>query len=373
MKFSITKPVISSLLNHVLGAIDSKSTKPILKNIYMDISNGSISLRANNLEMEIVATSSQLDVIDEGKITLPGKKFVDIVRSLDESSELLFALESDLPSQMIVKCGRSRFKLSTLPANEYPTLDIDENRILSTFSVCAKNLKAAIDPVQSFSANNDVRYYLNGVFVEQTADEINFVATDGHRLACKGLPSYSYSVTPSEAVTGIILKSTISSIVKLCDSEEDATMVFTDKHVFVYTSSVSISSRLIDGRFPDYKAVIPKNNKIKATVDSSKFISALGSAKILSNEKYRGCELNISNSNLQVLSHNPEQEEADISFDVDCPNGELVIGANTDYLINAVKVVGGSEVVLEMKDASTPILINRTNDLTTVVVMPMRL
>jgi DNA polymerase-3 subunit beta len=303
----------------------------------------------------------------DGEITVPARKLHDICRSLPEESKVTFQVDGD---RAIVKAARSRFSLTTLPATEFPSLNAEEQA--GSFSLPASVLSEALSRTSFSMAQQDVRYYLNGVMIELRENGIRCVATDGHRLALHD------AIVPGQSGNGsqvIIPRKGVQELLRvLPDSDELAKVDLTDNHIRVSLPEVRFTSKLVDGRFPDYMRVIPQNNDKDVLLPRESLRAALARAAILSNEKYKGIRLLLSDGSLQIQTHNPEQEEAQDELSIDYHGDALEIGFNVAYLLDVLNTLQSENVCMSLRDSNSSCLVTEADSKASqYVVMPMRL
>jgi DNA polymerase-3 subunit beta len=366
MKFKVQRETLLKPLQLVSGVVERRQTLPVLSNLLLVAEAGKISLTATDLEVELVADLA-LEVQDPGEITLPARKLLDICRTLPDTAELELSVNGD---KVQLKSGRSRFSLATLPASEFPS--VEEISGTRRFSVEQRQLKSLIERTHFSMAQQDVRYYLNGLMIEMEPERLRSVATDGHRLA---LCELELPTGEGETQQVIVPRKGIQELARLLDdSEIMADVEVGSNHIRVQLPDLRFTSKLIDGRFPEYQRVIPKaaGNILTAARDELK--QALVRTSILSNEKYRGVRLQLSSDRLRILAHNPEQEEAEEELGISYDGDELEIGFNVTYLLDALTAVGAEQVTVALSDANSSCLIQGPDSgECKYVVMPMRL
>lgn len=366
MKFKVKREAILKPLQAVSGVVERRQTLPVLSNVMITATPEGITLTATDLEVELQAHASFM-VDEPGETTIPARKFMDICRNLPEGSDISFTTEDD---RVTLRSGRSRFTLSTLPATEFPS--VEANQFQHDFSLSQTGLRHLIERTHFAMAQQDVRYYLNGLMLELTPDRLRAVATDGHRLA---LCDEAAQTSVSEQTQIIVPRKGIQELLRLLESSDaQARVQISGNHIKVTTPDLTLSSKLIDGRFPDYDRVIPKANATPLVANRDNLKLALQRTAILSNEKYRGVRLNMLNNALRILAHNPEQEEAEDEIEVEYSGADLEIGFNVNYLIDAINAIEEENVKLAVIDANSSALItSKDNDACRYVVMPMRL
>jgi len=366
MKIIARRESILAPLQAVIGVVERRQTMPILANVLLSAKGGRLAVTATDLEVELVATS-EVDVQRNGEITVPGRKLLDICRALPEGVEITLTLEGE---RMSVRARKSRFTLSTLPASEFPT--VDEINPQQTLRVPQKDFRRLLEKTHFSMAQQDVRYYLNGLLLETSAKTLRSVATDGHRLAlCEvDLPE---GANPGQQV--IVPRKGVLELQRILGSgDESLAVAIGSNHVRVQIGDIRFTSKLIDGRFPEYGRVIPSNPPRVLTAVREDLRHALQRAAILSNEKYRGIRFVVKPNALTIQSHNPEQEEAEEEVEVVYEGDDLEIGFNVNYLLDALAAVEGEEVAVGLTDGNSSCLIQSGSDPgARFVVMPMRL
>ena len=370
MKFSVSRDALLKPLNLVAGVVERRQTLPILSNILLVLDNGHLSLTGTDLEVELIGRVSltRSGAGESGEVTVPARKLVDICRSLPEGSEIEFQVED---GKVTVRSGRSRFTLSTLPAREFPNLEGS----IGTHQVTLKQsqLKRLIDRTSFAMAQQDVRYYLNGMLWEIKDRKLTVVATDGHRLA---LCQLADSVDVDGELQVILPRKGVLELSRLLiDEDADISVVIGSNHVRATTEDFTFTSKLVDGKFPDYQRVMPRSTEKSLLGSRLELRQAFARAAILSNEKYRGVRLKLSDSNLDILANNPEQEQAEESVPVEYSGGELEIGFNVSYLLDVLGVLSGDTIRFSMSDPNSSALLEESegDGDSHYVVMPMRL
>ena len=366
MKTTIKRENILAPLQQVIGAVERRQTLPILGNVLLKSNAGDLTLTATDLEIEMVSSLSS-STSDDFQTTLPARKLLDICKALPDESDIEFTIEENRATLM---SGRSRFTLATLPASDFPGLDeIDEQQ---SFSIPQNQLKALFDNTAFAMAQQDVRYYLNGILVEISPDLIKLVATDGHRLA---LSEFKSDISISSDKQIIIPRKAVIELSRLLDnSESPAKITLSQNHIRVETNGLVFTSKLIDGKFPDYKRVIPVDGNKVLEVNRESLKHSLNRIAILSNEKYRGIRLTLSAGNLSIQANNPDQEEAEEELSVVYDDTDMEIGFNVTYIIDVLNVLDSENVYIKLKDANSSCIISDSEDSSSLyVVMPMRL
>lgn len=369
MKFEVTRDVLLDPLLAVQGVVERRQTLPVLANVLLRISEKALSVTATDMEIELVA-EAELQSKEVGDITVPAKKLVDICRTLPKDAKLSFNIADH---KALLRSGRSRFTLSTLPANEFPATE-DPSQVLE-LDVEQSQLKHLIDLTQFAMAQQDVRYYLNGLLLEIGRGYLRAVATDGHRLAASEMALES-SVGDEPRQIIVPRKGVLEMQKLLSNSPEDAKIAVGANSLRMNVAGAQLTSKLIDGRFPDYERVIPRHevSDKQVLIDRDQFIGCLTAASVLSNDKYRAVRLSLDDGVLRVVANNPEQEEAEVELEVDYDGEALEIGFNVGYMIQAVNALPSDKVRLCLTDSSSSCLIlAEGHPECRYVVMPMRL
>jgi len=366
MQFSIQREALLKPLQQVVGVVERRQTLPVLANLLVKVGDGKLSLTGTDLEVEMVATADAEKLVD-GEITIPARKLFDIVRALPDGSRIELKLNGD---RVALSAGRSRFTLTTLPATEFPT--VDEIELVEKVTLPEDVLRDLMERTAFAMANQDVRYYLNGMLLDLQEHTLRCVATDGHRLAMKETQLES-SVTTRRQI--IIPRKGVNELIGLLEAGDgQVELEFGRNHLRVRRGEVTFTSKLIDGRFPDYEAVIPLGADKTATLDRDVLRGALQRAAILSNEKYRGVRLELSPGKLRIVAHNPEQEEAVEEVEAETHVSDLAVGFNVGYLLDALAALRGEKARLSLRDAQSSCLVQEhDSDSARHVIMPLRL
>lgn len=365
MKFSAAREVLLKPLQAVIGVVERRQTMPILSNVLMIVKDGQLAVTATDLEVELVAVA-EIDSQAEGEITVSGRKLLDICKALPEGAVVNVSLSGE---KLSVKGGRSRFNLATLPAAEFPVVDdIKAGQVITVSQVVLGRL---IEKTHFAMAQQDVRYYLNGMLLETGGTHLRAVATDGHRLSmCQA--DLEGSKLDEQQV--IVPRKGVLELQRLMTGDGEVNVELGANHVRIQLDGIRFTSKLIDGRFPEYERVIPKESSNELKADRGEFRNALQRTAILSNEKYRGIRLVIRDSGVVLQAHNPEQEEAEEELTVEYGGEDIEIGFNVNYLLDALGAVEGEAVTLSVQDSNSSCLIRQPENVDcTFVVMPMRL
>lgn len=365
MKLTAPREEILAPLQSVIGVVERRQTMPVLSNVLVSARNNRLSLTGTDLEVELVCTR-ELQVQQAGEITVPGRKFLDILKALPDKVDVTITNEGD---RLVIKAGRSRFTLATLPAAEFPL--VDEINAQQTLKLPQAEFRRLIDKTHFSMAQQDVRYYLNGMLLEAEGKQLRAVATDGHRLAlCE-----TTLETASKAKQQVIVpRKGVLELQRIMGDEGDIELAIGTNHVRAQVGGIRFTSKLIDGRFPEYGRVIPASPPRTVKADRDVLKRALQRTAILSNEKYRGIRLALKPNAMTITAHNPEQEEAEEEIEVVYDGDEMEVGFNVNYLLDALGAVEGAEVELGLTDGNSSCLLRAPgNGSSRYVVMPMRL
>lgn len=352
-------------LSYVAGIAERRQTLPILSYVLLQCQDGKTVLTGTDLEVE-VSTNAPGTAKSAGEITVPARKLLEICRALPDGVEIEIRQDGE---KAIVKAGKSRFSLLTLPATDFPALQAPPWE--QSLTMKRGDFKRLLDQTQFCMAQQDVRYYLNGVLLEIKDGKLRAVATDGHRMAVSqidtpGADGEKQVIVPRKAV---------HEITRLLDSsDETLTLQFGQNHIGIQTSELTFVSKLIDGRYPDYHKVIPGEQAVQVKLEGSEFQKALSRVAILSSEKHRGVRLN-ADKIVRVTAHNPEQEEAQEEITAVQHSGPSVeIGFNVSYLIDAVSALGDRPILFTLNDPNSSCTVRPIdNQHPLYVIMPMRL
>lgn len=366
MKFSIPREDLLPALQTVNGVVERRQTLPILSNLLLSVDEKSISLTATDMEVELVAILKK-KMSEKGEATLPARKLLDICRTLPEEAMLNLEINGD---KALLTSGKSRFTLASLPPQEFPTTELSGSTW--EFSVSEDKFKTLLDRTAFAMAQQDVRYYLNGLLLELNKGKLRAVATDGHRLA---LCEVEVDNAKGQTAQIIVPRKAVTELVRLLRDEKEAINIqLSTNHIHIDLGDLRFTSKLIDGKFPDYERVIPGVGKHPVSANKDALRQSLTRASILSNEKYRGVRIMLDKGRLRALAHNPEQEEAEEEIDVQYDGDDLEIGFNVSYLLDALNIIKTDQVQLTISDPNSSCLILPPDSSDCkYVVMPMRL
>jgi len=366
MKVIVNRETLLKPLQQVAGVVEKRQTLPVLSNVLLNIDSNQLSITGTDLEVELVGRIA-LENAESGEVTVHARKLMDICREIPEGAEIELSLKDQ---RLTIKSGRFRSALSTLPASDFPSVDISASEV--TLTLDSKAFKRLIDRTGFAMAQQDVRYFLNGMLVEMAEEHIRCVATDGHRLAMSSLKHD----TQCEGVQQVIVpRKGVQELQRLLNElDGDVQITIGANHLRAESDDFTFTTKLVDGRFPDYDRVVPKNGNKTVIADRLELRQALSRTAILSNEKFRGIRVNLSSGVLQLSANNPEQEEAEESVVVDYEGEALEVGFNVVYLQDVLGVLQGEKVKLTLADSNSSALLEEMQDDDSVyVVMPMKL
>ena len=365
MKLTATREEILAPLQSVIGVVERRQTMPVLANVLLSARDNQLSITGTDLEVELVA-ASKVTVAQSGDITIPGRKLLDIFRALPEKTSVTLSTEGERVS---LRAGRSRFTLSTLPATEFPL--VEDINAQQTVEVSQAEFRRLIDKTHFSMAQQDVRYYLNGMLLETEGKNLRAVATDGHRLA---LCETELLARANASQQVIVPRKGVLELQRILGAEGAFEFAVGTNHVRAQIADIRFTSKLIDGRFPEYGRVIPASPTKIVVADRETLRHALQRTAILSNEKYRGVRLTVKPDLLVIQAHNPEQEEAEDEIEVTYHGDEVEIGFNVNYLLDALAAIETDKVEIGLTDSNSSCLIRAPGTTNTkYVVMPMRL
>ena len=362
----IARDALLKPLQAVSGIVERRHTLPILANVLLERKDGLLYVTATDLEMQITA-HSELPSKDPQAVTVAARKLQDLLRALPEESTLTIDATG---SKMVVRAGRSRFNLQTLPASDYPRIGVGQDQ-LQTLSLPQRDLRGLLRSVEFAMAQQDIRYYLNGMLLVADKGSLQAVATDGHRLSWASL-----EVEGDYQRQEVILpRKTVLELGKLlADVEDPVTIDILATQVRFRFANVELVSKVVDGKFPDYNRVIPTGHTKSIELTRTELLATLQRAAILSNEKFRGVRIVLAPGTLKIICTNSEQEEAEEELEVAYQGESLDIGFNITYLLDVLHNLSAERVQLAFGDANSSALVTvpERSDYK-YVVMPMRI
>jgi len=367
MKLTISRESLLTPLQSIAGVVEKKQTMPVLSNVLLNAENSTLTLTGTNVEVELVARVTPVHVDQPGRITVPARKLSDICRALGDGAPIELVLEGD---RLHVRAGNSHFTLSTLPAEHFPNVEDEAESF--RLELPQKELGRMLDATAFAMAQQDVRYYLNGLLLEVDSGHVRTVATDGHRLAMAHLDTETEYPQLRQV---IVPRKGILELARLLEDDgSPAVLVIGENHVRATVGAYTFTSKLIEGKFPDYNRVIPRGGDKVVLADRTTLKNTLQRAGILSHENIRGVRLNLSAGQLTVFANNPDQEQAEDALPVDYQGEPLQIGFNVGYLVDVMNVLDDAQVKITLSNPNSSALIESDSDNGCLyVVMPMRL
>jgi DNA polymerase-3 subunit beta len=368
LKFTLSRDVLLKPLQALVAIAEKKHTIPVLNSILFIIEGGRLRLKASDVETEIVSYIPIEESSGDGQIAIPAKKLSDIVRNLPEGA--LIQIVEENANRVLVLSGRSKFSLSILEASSFPIMNEDTSRAM--FKLSFSQLNSSIKRVQFAMANNDVRYFLNGMLWEVNNDRFKVVTTDGHRMASSEVIIEN---TYLDAVQIIVPRKAVLELQRTLSSPDDAEIeIQIGKNYFrVMLPELRYTSKLIEGRFPDYTRVIPPNNTKLLVANRLELKQSLIRTAILSNETYRGVRLELQNNELLLSANNPEHEEAQDQIEVTYNDQPMEIGFNINYLLDIVNVLEAEDIDFYFDTPQMSLLVKDNQSRSIYVVSPIKL
>ena len=366
MKFIAEKSQIVDALQNAAAVAERRQTIPILANLRIKVAAGLVEVTATDLEIQIQATTEVVSIAEEGETTVSARKMSELCRSLPDKEDLEFCLSN---GKLTVSAKGFHADFATISSDDFPELDISEEQ--SSLNISAEKLKRILSKTSFSMASQDVRYYLNGLFLEISQEGLKGVATDGHRLAL----SSSKLEGQNGVLSQILPRKAVLELAKLLpQTEELVELKVGASYLSVKSGNLKFSTKLIDGKYPDYEKVFPQGDSESLLMDKEKLQLALSRASVLSNEKYRGVRFNLSKNSLKLTANNPEQESAEEVLEVDYSGSDLEIGFNIGYLSDVLGSLetDGVELLFYGEDSSC-VIKEPSSDSEVYVIMPMRL
>lgn len=365
MELKINREALIKPLMQVAGVVERRQTLPVLSNVLLRVHGNTLSLTGTDLEVQMFANVAAKST-KSGETTVAARKFLDICKELPEGADIDLGIDRH---KLTIKSGRFRSTLATLPAQEFPLVDTSAEEL--KISLEGQQLKRLLDRTSFAMAQQDVRYFLNGLLIEVGDNQVKVVATDGHRLAMchlqkAGLEGKKQIIVPRKGIMELQRL--------LSDESGEVVMTIGSNHLCVETGAFKLTTKLIDGRFPDYERVIPPDGDKTVLADKIELRQALNRTAILSNEKFRGIRVILSDGLVQLSANNPEQEEAEEEVSVDYQGPGLEIGFNVGYLLDVLGVITNDKVKITLSDANASAVLEEPEEEDSIyVVMPMKL
>jgi len=370
MKISIEKNLIYKSLSHVQSIVEKKNTIPILSNILLEATDSSLILSATDMDISITVTI-ECSVIEKGSVTVPAHTLYDIVRKIPDGNEIEFIANDG--KTFSIRSGKSKFSLSCLPKEDFPLIEID--KLDCEFSLNPNIFLKLIEKTRFAISNEETRYFLNGIYFHKkninNVDCLSLVATDGHRLAKIDFPHPKGLID----LPGVIIpKKTIYELCKLLtEITEDVVINVDPNKIIFYFDKTVLVSKLIDGNFPDYQRVIPKNNNNIVIAERQKFCEAVDRVSTITSEKSKAIKFKLLKNLINMNSSDPEAGTASEDIIVQYEGQEIEIGFNSKYILEIINQLQDGKLILEFNDSNSPLIIKESsnNDLI-YVLMPMR-
>jgi len=366
MRFTIDKSGFIKLLQKIQGIVEKRNTMPILANVLLEAEEGVITVMATDLEV-FIKDSAKAETTEAGSVTINARKLFEITRELpDESVDV----SSDREDKVTIKSGKSRFTIMGLPSKDFPVFpEVDESKLEK---IDNESLREMIDKTSFAVSTDETRYNINGFLFEKENSTIRMVATDGHRLAYIEKNDIGVATEQKEGV--LLPRKGVLEIRKLLEDDGEFMLGITQKNAVMKKGDTLISIRLLEGEFPDYKKVIPKENDKEVVADRIGLLSSLKRVSILSTDKIKGVKFSFSNSNLTVSSSSPDLGEATEEMDIDYKDEDIEIAFNARYFIDMLESVTDDNVKVFLKDSLSPGIVRPAgSDSYTYIIMPMRL
>lgn len=371
MQLTIERAVLLKSLAHVQSVVERRNTIPILSNVLIQALDGKLALMATDMDLTITDEVAA-DISQEGATTAPAHTFYDIVRKLPEGSQIEISAGGEA-GQLSLRAGRSNFTLATLPKEDFPSSGDEE--LPMSFTLPTNEMKGLIDRTRFAISNEETRYYLNGIYFHAAESDgnqmVRAVATDGHRLARFEMP------LPDAAagMPGVIIpRKAVGELRKLIDESDDAIQIGLSETKIKFSFDTTVlTSKLIDGTFPDYQRVIPTGNDKVLEVDCKSFAAAVDRVSTISNEKSRAVKMSLDGNFMTLLATNPESGRAVEEIEVDYKGPAIEIGFNSRYLLDIANQIEGDRAQITMADAASPTVVREVDDGRALyVLMPMR-
>jgi len=364
---TLQRDILLAPLQAVSGIVERRHTLPILSNVLLEFARGRVSLTATDLEIQVAAHHAAELPGDQEATTTSARKLQDILRALPEGSQVGLELSD---KRLQLRAGRSKFSLQTLPATDFPKL-APSSVAAARAELPQRELKRLLSLVQYAMAQQDIRYYLNGLLLALGDESLSVVATDGHRLALASLPGH-YTTGKIEVI--LPRKAVLELTKLLADEEAPVSVEVRENQVSFAFGSIEFVTKVVDGKFPDYAKVIPSGYRKKFALDRVVLQQALQRAAILSNEKFRGVRWVLTENSLRIVSSNTEQEEAEEELEIQYADEALDVGFNVSYLLDVLSNVSAAQVECSLGDANSSMLITLADNANfKYVVMPMRI
>lgn len=371
MQFEVAKKVLLKAISSVNGAVEKKNTIPVLQNIKIEAKDDIIELVATDMDI-LVKSSFTCDMKNSGTTTVPAQMFFDIVRKIPDDAKILISQET--PISLKIQSGKSKYNLPCIEASEFPNLS--EGELGEEIEIEANKLAKMIDKTRFAISNDETRYYLNGLYLQamhRESDsgsnfELRTVATDGHRMALSFLP-----VTLKTPFGVILPKKSVAEIRKIIDDNKTIKIAVSRVKIKVIAGSTTIVSKLIDGEFPDYDKVLPKNNEQIAVINKKTFFDSVDRVSTVANDKHRSLKLIISNGKMTLQVNTNDGSFAYEELDINYSGDNIETGFNSRYLLDIIGQIENEELIMRFRDGNSPALIEAKDMNSVFVIMPVRI
>ena len=367
MNIKIERSKLLPTLSLVSSVVEKRQTLPILANLYFGVEDSRLTLIGTDLEVEISETIDNIEA-ENGSFTVSTRKVLDICRMLPDSAKINFKSDGE---KVVVSSGRSRYTLKTLAAEEFPR--IETGNWEERFKIKEISLKRLLDKTSFAMAVQDVRYYLNGVLFEMGENRLRAIATDGHRLAQSEV---DIELSMDKLRQVIVPRKAVMEIARFLDGDDENEILIeiSKNHLRLSKENRSLITKLIDGKFPEFKGVLETALPVLITVNRAGLVETLNRAAVLTTDRFKGVKLKLDKGMMSVTANNPEQEEALEEMEVEYSGDSVETGYNVSYLIDAAKVVSGDTIDLHFQgNDGICILKQPADELSTWLVMPMRI
>ncbi|KEY91460.1 DNA polymerase III subunit beta [Candidatus Photodesmus blepharus] len=366
MKFTVERNQLIKPLQQVSSMLNSRPALPILGNLLVKVQNNMLSITSTDLEIEIVSSLVLKDSFEEGSTTIPSRKFLDICRGLSQTSVLSIILQGD---RLNIHSGRSKFSFSTLPANDFPNIEAWKSEI--EVSLTQAELRGLVEKTKFSMANQDVRYYLNGMLFEIDGSVLRTIATDGHRMAV----SQIQLMDNFKRKQIIVPRKGVHELVKLLTvPEKPVVLQIGSSNLRIEVNDFVFTSKLIDGLFPDYRRVFPKNTNKTLEASCNDLHQAFSRVAIFSSEKFRCVRIKLVDTEMRIVANNSDREEAEEILDISFNGYPLEMGFNVSYMLDILSTLRCDKILMFISDANSSVLIRDFEDDSTMyVLMPIRL
>jgi DNA polymerase-3 subunit beta len=367
MQFEVAKPILLKAISSVNGAVEKKNTIPVLQNIKIEVVQDKVNLAATDMDI-LVTTFFEADVKKEGLTTVPAQMFFDIIRKIPDSSKIMILQES--PTILQIKSGKSKYSLPCIEASEFPNLS--EGDLSEEVEFESEKLAKMIDKTRFAISSDEARYYLNGLFLQSIKKDSGFelrcVSTDGHRLAL----SYNAAVNFKSEFGVILPKKSVAEIRRIIDGTKKANIAVSRVKIKIITEQTIIVSKLIDGDFPDYDKVLPKNNHQLAVINRKTFFDCVDRVSTVANDKHKSVKLTLENGKMNLQVGTNDGSFAYEEFDILYSGEKIETGFNSRYLLDVIGQVDKEEVLMRFKDGISPALLEAKDMHSIFVIMPVR-